>query len=209
MRKNVDYKLEDIQNILSPIFEKRGFSFNPAQNQFIKNSKIGYSTIILYPQVSGTKYLVDIHLGSRVDEVEKLVFSFFRELPAANNLSVTASVPYKKLIQEKHPRIFASTDLELMQQLEKFHKFMEKEGFKFLEKIESLVFLHESFNNSPEKPIIFQYNQVMRALRGIAIAKLLNKPLGDLASNYRNKVLYNLATDSQKEKFEEFVSSII
>jgi len=79
MRKNVDYKLEDIQNILSPIFEKRGFSFNPAQNQFIKNSKIGYSTIILYPQVSGTKYLVDIHLGSRVDEVEKLVFSFFRE----------------------------------------------------------------------------------------------------------------------------------
>jgi hypothetical protein len=34
--------------------------------------------------------LVDTHLGSRVDEVEKLVFSFFRELPAANNLSVTA-----------------------------------------------------------------------------------------------------------------------
>ena len=209
MRKNVDYKLEDIQNILSPVFEDQGFYFNPSQNQFIKNSKIGYSTVILYPQVSGTKYLVDIHLGSRVDEVEKLVFSFFRELPAANNLSVTASVPYKKLIQEKHPRIFASTDLELMQQLEKFHKFMDKDGFKFLENLESLLFLNDAFNTTPEKPIIYQYNPVMRAFRGVAIAKLLYRPIGDLASVYRNKVLKNVATNSQKEKFEEFVSSII
>ena len=45
MRKNVDYKLEDIQNILSPVFEDQGFYFNPSQNQFIKNSKIGYFSI--------------------------------------------------------------------------------------------------------------------------------------------------------------------
>jgi hypothetical protein len=96
-----------------------------------------------------------------------------------------------------------------MQQLEKFHKFMDKDGFKFLENLESLRFLNDAFNTTPEKPIIYQYNQVMRAFRGVAIAKLLHRPIGDLASVYRNKVLKNVATNSQKEKFEEFVSSII
>jgi len=204
-----EYQLEDINKILSPVFEKHGFEYYTPQKQFIKATKTGYVTVILFPQISGTKYLVDIHLGSRIEEVEKLVYSYLRELPGLHNYSITASVPYKKLTQEKHPRIFASTELELMKELEKFHLFMEEKGFGILSNLETLEFLDEAFNTTPSKPIIFQYNQIMRAFRGVALAKLLNKPIENLAAEYRKKIIDVFGTDDQKKKYQDFVSSII
>lgn len=209
MSTTVDHKLEDVYEILTPLFEKQGFHFYAPKHQFVKDTDTGYITVILYPQVSGTKYLVDIHLGARIDRVEEMIYPFLRHLPGYYNHSITTSMPYGKLTNTNHPRIFASNNTELMKGLEDFHHFMENEGFILLHEMAMTSFLEEKFNKTPHLPSDFQFNNVLRAFRGIALAKQEEKPLEELIEVYRTSAIQVYGNELVAKQFEAFCEELV
>jgi hypothetical protein len=179
----------------------------PEWNQYRRSVDNGFQCLIL----SATSYpdgaMLEAHIGMRHDQVESLVFPLLNGRPGFEANSMTLVTSLSRLFEEDPGRYWLTGPEEEQQALEQIKERLVQRGFSLLRQLQSLQALDELFNAHPMQPLKMVHNQQHRCFRGLAIAKLNQRPdFFELAGMYRNQ-LYRLGAQSRDmEQFERLTS---
>jgi hypothetical protein len=158
---------------LQPLFSDHGYELMPLSKQFRKPSRNGFRAALI--SVSGDRYeqIIDLSLSIRMDVVEELVYQFLSGPPRFSMQdSTTIVASYGRLNQDPYKRFVVKDEDDLQGVCERIGTYMEKKGFRFLERFDQLKKIDALINRRPDQPCPYLYNQVHRCYKGIIIAKL-------------------------------------
>ncbi|MFK7936938.1 MAG: hypothetical protein AB8G22_25715 [Saprospiraceae bacterium] len=190
---------------LRPLLEERGFEWVGAMHQFRKATERGFVAVVLAISPYESDAIIEFHLGIRIDAVENLAYSYTNGLMGFRPNSMTLVTPLSRILDKRFQRFTVKNELEVKQVAQILLRQLEQRGFDFLSTYESLATLDYLFNHAPNLPLNLVHQQVNRALRGLALAKLNQRnDLALLIQQYRDLLAHHYATDMEKLKFDEF-----
>jgi len=192
---------------LASRLEDKDFVYTPQWEQFRKTTSGGFQSLILsiseYPDIS----LFELHLGIRLNAVENLAYPFTNGLMGFQANSMTLVTPLAKLHGHAFQRFELSPGEAVDKPMEEIGKQLENGGFSFMEKYHSLEEMEKLFNRHPHHPLPLVHNQINRCLRGLVLAKLINRTdFEKLASLYRERLQVLRAPDATIHKYDRLRS---
>ncbi len=199
--------LPDLLASLHPVLAPAAFRSLPRLQQWRRTTESGFQCVILSSAaLPDGSQSIELHLGVRHTATEELVFPFTNGLPGFRPNSMTVSVPAWKIMPALSRRwqLKEATDwVELMPQLT---RFLEQDGLFFLEKYQFIRSLDELYNAQPEHPCFLVHNQYLRAMRGVGIAHLRQRPdFIELCAAHRRHLVAVMAPDYVRTAFDRLV----
>ncbi len=195
---------------LLPFFKKWGFEYIDVYSQFRKIDKMGFKNVILSISQYEDEIWIEVTLGIRKDEVERLTQPFLSSLSDFQNHTTTISVSLGKLNQNPYFRYKAENEEDLEVCAEELMKFMTEEGMTFLEEKNSLQELDLIFNKLPKVPILYVHNQFHRFFKGIVLAKITNNPKYDeLVELYYRTLIHQKANETIQSNFKRLTVFLV
>ena len=179
-----------IQNALSPFCTEKGFQYLARQNQFRRSTPTGFEAIILSVSHYDDLSLLEIHLGIRNEQIERLAFPFTNgvESFAPDSLTIVSSIGKLKGVKyERHELI----DLPSIKQVSsQIIDFLQSKGLAFLENYASITQIDAALNLAPQTPTPLMPNQAHRCLRAITAARLNDhSQFEQLTLTYRQRLI--------------------
>ncbi|WP_338790919.1 hypothetical protein V9L05_22555 (plasmid) [Bernardetia sp. Wsw4-3y2] len=195
---------------LIPFFREWGFEYIDVYSQFRKTDKIGFQNVILSISQYETEIWIEVTLGIRKDEVERITQPFLSNPTDFQNQTTTISVSVGKLNQNPYFRYKAENEEDLEVCAEELIKFMSEEGMIFLEEKNSMQELDLAFNRIPKRPILYIYNQHHRFFKGIVLAKITNNPrYEELVELYYRSLVIQKANETIQANFKRLVNFLV
>jgi len=176
MTLQADFVLAYLGEELKPALLADGYRWLPAKHQFRANTDHGFRNLILSVAPYDDVVLIESHLGLRLDPVEDIVKRFTRTLPGFYPDAHTILISEGKLTG--HPylrhRAASSDDLDLV--IGHLLEFWQQKGRPFLAAHDSLASVDSLLNQHPGQPSPYLPNQAHRCLKGIVVARLIQRP---------------------------------
>lgn len=172
MQKNPLYTL---YYALEDYFLSQSFLAIPTLQQFRKATAQGFITVIVSAPAPWPT-LAELHLGVRINLVETLVYQFTNGLAGYSKHSTTLITSSGNILDDPYQRYAVENERATPNVVQQMRDFMEQLGFAFLERHNSVMMLDNLYNDTPEQQSPFLPNLFHRALRGIALAKLAQRP---------------------------------
>lgn len=195
---------------LIPFFKEWGFEYIDTYSQFRKTDKMGFKNVILSISQYEDEIWIEVTLGIRKDEVERISQPFLSNLSDFRNQTTTISISLGKLNQNPYFRYKAENEEDLEVCAEELTKFMTEEGMIFLESKNSLQELDLIFNKLPKRPILYVHNQDYRFFKGIVLAKITNNPKYDeLVELYYRTLIHQKANESIQDNFKRLTAFLV
>lgn len=166
----------DLVDELTPLVRERGFVWMPHLGQFRKQTYRGFSNLLLSFSNYADGVMVEGHCGIRVDAVEDTVYQYtngFREFQPNSHTLITSIGRLEGELTRR--RLVESREDALETALEIFATVDEK-GEGFWQRFSELEALDELFNFPDDETAQLVPNLSYACLRGLVIAKLLNRP---------------------------------
>ncbi|WP_338766298.1 hypothetical protein WAF17_03490 [Bernardetia sp. ABR2-2B] len=195
---------------LIPFFREWGFKYIDTYSQFRKTDKMGFQNVILSISQYEEEIWIEVTLGIRKDEVERITQPFLSNLTDFQNQTTTISVSLGKLNQNPYFRYKAENEEDLEVCAEELIKFMTEEGMTFLENKNSLQELDSTFNKVPKRPILYVHNQFHRFFKGIVLAKVTNNlKYDELVELYYRTLIHQKANESIQSNFKRLAAFLV
>jgi len=195
-----------MQELLNEELNQRGLEWLPHLHQFRRVFPGGFFCVILsvssYPDCA----LAEVHIGIRLDEVEQLAFPHTNSPAGFQPNSMTLVTPLARLAGKRMQRfeIFNREDAKAAVRI--VAKQLIQQGLPFLAKLQDLRGMEQLYNKQPELPIPYLHNAIHRCFRGIALAKLVERPgFAALCQTYRQVLANRFAPEPTRAKFERLV----
>lgn len=191
-------------------FREWGFEYIDEYSQFRKMDKMGFKNVILSLSQYETEIWIEVTLGIRKDEVERISQPFLTNLSDFYNQTTTISISLGKLNQNPYFRYKAENEEDLELCAEQLIDFMTEEGMFFLEEKNSLQELDLIFNKTAKLPILYIHNQFHRPFKGIILAKITNNPKYEsLVETYLSSLITQKANESIQTNFKRLVAFLV
>ena len=174
---------------LRPFLEAAGYSWHAPLHQFRRPTPAGFVCVILSVSDFVDSALVEAHLGIRIDRVEELVFDHLNGAPGFRRDSMTLVTPLARLYEQRSERFPVSDRAGAAQAAAKIWTRIDDRGLPFLETFSDLLPLERLFNGAPDETVSLLHNPIHRCFRGLALAKLGERPdLPALYATYREQL---------------------
>lgn len=172
MKRGVIQNLEDFLNDFQ-YFKLQGYDV--FQNPFQGGSKL----IVINSTPYEDGLMLEIQLAVRIDKLEELIFSFYKQ--ETDKLSLSYYKRLSQLISEMPKRNFIQNEIDLSKILAEVENALVKKGFKWLDELSNIKtfsnYLIEVVFNSIQKPSnifkLCQRSYLMRILLGERITDAL------------------------------------
>ncbi|MCS6967670.1 MAG: hypothetical protein RMJ44_00905 [Cytophagales bacterium] len=170
--------------VLEPFLKEEAFFPMPELKQFRKITPTGFQNMIL--SFSGrNEIFLEVNIGLRHNAVEEIAQQFLDNLPEFRKEANTLVVSIGKLSETKYFRYKIKCHDDIHQCSEQIMDFMQERGFRFLNTSGSLQALNKIFNDQPNLPVKYLYNQVHRCFKAIVVARMCAHPqFLDLLNTY-------------------------
>ncbi|MCS7019220.1 MAG: hypothetical protein RMJ87_13025 [Cytophagales bacterium] len=160
---------------LEPHLSEQSFVMLPALKQFRKTTSTGFQNIIL--SFSGrNETFLEVNIGVRHHAVEEIAQQFLDNLPEFRQEANTLVVSIGKLADTKYFRYKINCQDDIQHCAQQIMDFMHERGFHFLNESGSLANLNKIFNEHPQLPVKYLYNQIHRCFKGIIVARMCHHP---------------------------------
>jgi hypothetical protein len=187
---------EWIMTALRPRLEAAGFSWHAPLHQFRRATPAGFVCVILAVSDFVDSALVEAHLGIRIDRVERLVFDHLNGAPGFRADSMTLVTPLARLYERRSQRFAVSDRASAAAAATQVAQQLDERGLSFLDTFSELLPLERLFNGAPEETVSLLHNPIHRCFRGLALAKLGDRPdLPALYATYREQLKEPYAAD--------------
>ncbi|MEM9830868.1 MAG: hypothetical protein AAF944_09525 [Bacteroidota bacterium] len=169
--------------------------------QFRRTNKGGYSSVVL--SAGGRQPTeVEVFLGIRINLVEELIYQFTSGLTGYGSYSTTLLVPTRKIASEFPYFYSLATNADIPVIVPQIMQFLIQRGWTFLEKYHSVKSLDALYNQEPTQKSPYLTNEFHRALRGIALAKLAQRPDWEhLVKQYQSNLQKKVIPETQMQNF--------
>ncbi len=162
-----------------------GFKFSGANGQFTRHFPGGVQSII----ISTTQYehdvVAEIHLGIRLVRIENMIYNVTKGLKEFESNSHTILTSMGRLLGKRFHRYTCQNEADLFHAKVSIEEFMNDHGWYFLNQITDLSQLHGLFNTFSEYNNQLFYNDYIRAIKGLTIARLVDyKSYHELIGTY-------------------------
>lgn len=197
---------EELLKRLSRYFSAYRYSLLIAQNQFRKTTDHGFHNVILS---TGNEFpaLATLHLGIRLDMVERLVYQFTSGLAEYSPHSTTLITSAGRVLGQPYHEYSIEKAADINAVTREMEYFMESEGFIFLEKHGRVQSLNELFNDEPEKKSPYLTNELHRSLRGIILAKLTHRSnWPQLVATYRAQLTQRGTPEQLMQSYDQLAN---
>lgn len=157
-------------------FSEYEFDLLSDKKQFRRPLENGFQNVILSHSSYDNEHWLEVNLGVRLNTIEHWAQQFLDNRKSYQPDANTAVISVGKLTDNKYFRykVVEPEDLALAQ--EALCQFMAVQGFDFLNSISSIEAIDFLFNEDPEQPSKYVYNQVHRCFKGLIAAKLNMNP---------------------------------
>ena len=152
-----------------------GFELHSGMRQYRRPEAYGYSCVILSAVEYEGIHLLDVHLGSRIDLVEELAYQFTNGLKDYGPQSTTFITSVGRVKNQRIHRYRYRNSVEREEVEQRLVHFFNEQGLDFLDSVNNLQTLDNIYNSKPEVACRYTYNQGNRAIRGMTIARILNR----------------------------------
>lgn len=170
-------------------FERKGFNPNEGLFQFKKDNLAGFDTVIISLSEYDSDFLIEFHLGKRIDKVEKFASAYLDYPSDFSNYSMTIVCSFARLNSRKFQRFTISNYEDLKKIAEEMDDFLNKRGFRVLEQWSSLTNLNSVYNEDPYSMNMF-YNPFTKAVRGTIINKFIGDERYELLQQVYKSILH-------------------
>ncbi|MEO0896269.1 MAG: hypothetical protein AAFY71_07725 [Bacteroidota bacterium] len=160
---------------LSHFMEKEGYELLEAKKQFRKEDETGFQNVILSVSPYDDLVMIEFHFGIRIHAVEDMVGSFTRSLKGWRPDAHTIIISQGKLLDKAYWRFEAKSIRDLDEIVLAFQQMWSGKISLFLNQYFRLEGIHELLNLDPKSPSKYLPNQGHRYLRGLVVARLLQK----------------------------------
>ena len=191
---------------LTPFFGTHQYVLMPERKQYRRQTDTGFQNVILSPAFYGDETMLEVNFGCRNEQVEQIAQQFLNSLtdyrPDANTLILSIG----RFNGLQYFRYKIHSDDELADACERIQTFFEKRGFDFLGTSCSLPTLDRLFNEQPDTPSIYVYNQTHRCYKGLIAARLNHSPQFDsLIDTYRQLLIQQTQNPYEQLHFERLI----
>lgn len=191
---------------LGAVLEPLGFDYLPKLNQYRKTTDDGFLNLLWsfsdYPDVC----ILEFHAGLRINAVEEMAFPFTNGLKSFQTDSHTLVASIGRLKGKRFERFSIATEQDLTSIIQAFQEDLEEVVKPFWEHYQKLEHLSQLFNFPKEEQLLLVPNWHHAPLRGVVLAKLLNRPNFTAIVQKHSLILKELAThDLLKERFGQLV----
>ena len=187
MKEKQYYYEKLLRQALDDFFYEKGFEYERAWNQYRKMLPCGFACYILSISPYEEDCIVEMHVGIRHDNVEKIAFHYTKGLRDFSDNSMTLVTSMGKIMGKNYFRYAIKDAASLKNVVKDMMQQVDIHGMKFLDSVKDLTYLNELYNAAPLVKNPFLHNEINRAMRGIAIAKLTHHTdLEALVAVYRH-----------------------
>ncbi len=199
---------ENIHNYFKDYFEEKGFSIESNKWQFKKNNPKGFDTVIISLSEFETDYILEFHLGKRLNQIENFALAYLNYPTEFSKNSMTMFCSFARLKGKKYERY----SLQNFEDLEYIGKeldiFLNTLGLRVLEQWASLLNLNAIFNEDPYSLNMF-YNSFTKAIRGTIINRFVGDERYELLEQVYRTILYKNGVPKQRVKDYEKLNSFL
>lgn len=191
-----DFVYAYLSESLTPHLAPEGYHWLTHKHQFRAKTTHGFRNLIFSVSPYDDLVLIEWHLGLRFDAVEDIVKRFTRTLPGFYPDAHTVIISQGKLLGQPYLRHEARNTQELDQVLARCLHFWQEHGATFLTAHHLLRHVDELLNQSPHIPSMYLPNRANRCLKGITVARLIQRADFDELSTIYAKELLKTSTGS-------------
>jgi hypothetical protein len=174
-----------LSDALAPALKADGYRWLPQKHQFRTETKHGFRNLILSVAPYDDLVLIEGHLGLRLDPIEDIVKQFTRTLPGFYPDAHSALISEGKLLGQPYLRHEAKDSDQLDAVAEHLLHFWRAKGHAFLAQYDTLHGIDHLLNHDPTRPSLYLPNQAHRCLKGVVVARLMQRPdFDELASQH-------------------------
>lgn len=170
-----DFVFAYLSDALRAPLAEAGYHWLAGKNQFRQDTPEGFRNLILSVSPYDDAVLVETHLGLRVDAIEELVLRFTRTLPGFYPDAHSVLISQAKLLGRAFMRHAVQDTDELDEVAEALLAFWQQDGQPFLQTHHSLQGVDDLLNVAPDEPCPYLPNQAHRCLKGLTVARLVQR----------------------------------
>lgn len=164
-----------ILNHFEDFFTARGFRCNPLRREYTEPTSYGYRRVLFSFGSMEDLGRLEISLGIYIEGVEKQVRQFVKGLRGYEGESPTFMTSLS-LIAPDAPEFRINEVNKSENQRKLIAEILDRQGFPFLEKALQLQRLDELYNLKTGEDCPWVEDQFARCMRGLVVARLINRP---------------------------------
>lgn len=191
----------DVISELGTCITVQGFKFSGANGQFTLRFSGGFQSVIIATTQYDHDVVVEIHLGIRHVRIENLTYSIAKGLKEFESNSHTFLTSMGRLSGKRYLRYTCKNLADILNAKTDLEAFMNNHGWSFLTQITDMRQLHKLFNTFSDYNNRLFYNDYVRAIKGLTIARLV-----DFNSYQKLKETYEMRLLNAKYP-ESYISS--
>ncbi|MEO0553138.1 MAG: hypothetical protein AAF149_08065 [Bacteroidota bacterium] len=164
----------DVISELGSCCTTRGFKFSGTNGQFTRDFTGGFQSIIIATTQYENDIVAEIHVGVRHERIESMIYSITKGLKEFESNSHTILTSMGRLLGKRFHRYTCEEAADILNAKTDLVAFMESHGWYFLNQITDLNQLHQFFNTFSAYNNQLFYNDYLRAIKGLTIARLVD-----------------------------------
>lgn len=195
---------------LNKFFFEHDYFLMSEKKQYRKITSTGFSNVIFTYNAYDTEILLDVNIGCRFEKVEKIAQQYLGNYRDYWEDANTLVVSIGKFNDSKNFKYKIQTEFDLEDACEDIRNFLLSRGFDFLAKYSTLESLNTLFNEKPNQPCKYVYNQSHRRFKGMIVAKLLNhKQFNDLSEKHQKGLVLSWASEHELQTFDRLMTFLM
>lgn len=196
MKNKVIQKLEDFLNDFQ-YFKIEGYD---AFNQPFEN---GTKLVVINTTPYDDGIMLEIQLAIKIDRIEELIFSFYKQ--ESNRLSLSYWNSLSQISKEISKRNFVHNEIELAKTLHEVESVLVKKGFTWLDELAELNVLSNHLTNVIYSSIQKSPNLFKLCQRSYLLRLLLGEKMTEaIFYDYYEQMQLQKIPEHQLEEFLEF-----
>ncbi len=189
---------------LEQILKPEAFVWIEALSQFRKITDFGFINMPISFSDYPDALIVEGHFGLRVDVIENMAYPFTNGIKGFQPESHTLIASIGRLKGKRFERYTLTSPSETKVVLASLEAAYRELAIPFWKEYQELSALYQLFNYNREDQLGLVSNWNYACLRGIVVAKILNRPdLPQLLQKHRDALDLLYAHDLLKERFEQ------
>lgn len=170
-----DFVLLYLAEALQPFFKPQGYLYLPGKKQFRRSDEQGFQNLILSVAPYDDAVLLEFHFGLRLHAVENIVQRFTRTLPGFYPDAHTCILSEGRLTGRPYLRHTCRHTEDLDKALHHLRMLWTHRAEPYLDEHYSLEGVDLLLNARPDLPSIYLPNPAHRYLKGLVVARLLQR----------------------------------
>ena len=195
-------KLLDYYN---PIFAEIAYRRIRDSGQFRLETEQGFKTFMVSISEYQDGAYVELHLGTRIHEIENFVARYIRMLPEYGSDISTIMTSMARVQGISYKRYFIDSSEALKESFDEVEMLVNDIGIERLDYWQNMQTLNKVFNNDPYDLSLI-YNPFNKSVRGLVLARFSANPnYEDLVKKYKYFLEYEKIPPENMNDFNRLV----